>query len=250
MKKTSFIILFIITLSWMACDDENCYPVECEIQPPTDELCLAYFENWFYNAETNACELIGYSGCESYGFETQAECETCICTPEPPCYPIECEVQPPTDDPCDGIFQEWFYNTETNTCELIEYSGCGGHGFQDQEECEACICNPASPTSALDGEWHLVSITCLCPPVNLNMNESIWTFDVANDQLSVQNTVPVQPNMLDSGTYEVVVDETNNTMSDIFEILCNYESQDDGNTLIIGCSVASDGPRFTLVRDN
>lgn len=54
----------------------------------------------------------------------------------------KCETRPPTHDPCDGIFQEWFYNTETNTCELIEYSGCGGHGFDTQAECETCICKP------------------------------------------------------------------------------------------------------------
>jgi len=108
MKKITLIILSIVTLTWMACNNENCYPVECEIQPPTDEICTAAFQNWFYNATTNTCELIGYSGCNSYGFDTQAECETCICNPEP-------------------------------------------------------------PTNDLDGDWHLVSITCLCPPVAMRL---------------------------------------------------------------------------------
>ncbi len=189
MKKIALIILSIITLSWMACNNENCYPIGCEIQPPTDELCLAYFENWFYNTTTNTCELIGYSGCESYGFETQAECET-------------------------------------------------------------CICNPSPPASALDGDWHLVSITCLCPPVNLNIGDSVWTFDVANNQLTVQNTVPIQANMLDSGTYDITVDETANTISEIFGIICNYELQNDDETLGIACDVQVDGPWYQLVRGN
>lgn len=250
MKKITLVILCIVTLTWMACDNENCYPIACEIQPPTNEVCAAYFENWFYNTNTNACELIGYSGCESYGFGTQTECETCICNPEPPCYPAECEVEPPTDDPCDGIFQEWFYNTETDNCELIEYSGCGGHGFQTQVECESCICNSEPTTSALDGDWHLVSVVCLCPPVELNVSESVWTFDVANNELVVVNNVATQVNMLESGTYEVDVDEANSTISEIFGLLCNYEFQDDNETLNLACEVEVDGPWYRLVRGN
>jgi len=187
MKKIIFLFLSIITLSWTACENENCYPVECEVQPPTD-------------------------------------------------------------DPCDGIFQEWFYNITTNTCELIEYSGCGGHGFETQAACEVCICNPTTPESELAGEWNLTFVSCECAPTSLNLGESIWTFDTTNDQLTVQNTVPTQENMLDSGTYEVVVDETNNTMSDIFDIMCDYHFEDDGNTLIIGCRIEVDGPKFTLIK--
>jgi len=175
MKKIKLIILCIIALSWAACDNENCYPVECEIQPPTDEICAAAFQNWFYNTTTNTCE--------------QAECETCICNPEP-------------------------------------------------------------PTSNLDGDWHLVSITCLCPLVNLNVGESVWTFDVANDQLVVVNNVPTQGSMLDSGTYPITVDETNNTISDIFGMLCDYNLQNNDETLNVMCEVAVDGPWYTLVRGN
>jgi len=189
MKKITLIILSVITLTWMACDNENCYTIACEIQPPTNEICAAYFQNWFYNTTTNACELIGYSGCNPHGFDTQAECET-------------------------------------------------------------CICNPTPPTSALDGDWHLLSITCLCPPVNLNVGESIWTFDVANNQLVVVNTVATQGSMLDSGTYPITVDETNNTISDIFGVLCDYNLQNNDETLNVMCQVVVDGPWYTLVRGN
>ncbi|GEM_PF-540823 len=51
----------------------------CFDTPPTDELCQAVFNRWFYNSETNECEQIGYSGCEQYGFETKQECEDCGC---------------------------------------------------------------------------------------------------------------------------------------------------------------------------
>jgi len=80
--KHLFLLLFILSLCQVACDDENCYPVECEVQPPTDDPCDGIFEKWFYNTETNTCELITYSGCGGAGFDTQAECETCICKPD------------------------------------------------------------------------------------------------------------------------------------------------------------------------
>ena len=54
-------------------------PAACNDKPPTDELCTAVFQRWFYNSNTNTCELIGYSGCNLHGFATQSECEVCDC---------------------------------------------------------------------------------------------------------------------------------------------------------------------------
>jgi len=45
-----------------------------------NEDCDAYFMRWFYDDAANTCSEIGYSGCEQYGFATQAECEACVCT--------------------------------------------------------------------------------------------------------------------------------------------------------------------------
>lgn len=58
------------------CDNK---PATCSERPPTNEACAAYFERWFYNADQDKCELIGYSGCGQYGFATQADCEACLC---------------------------------------------------------------------------------------------------------------------------------------------------------------------------
>ncbi len=100
----------------------------------------------------------------------------------------------------------------------------------------------------LDGDWHLESIVCFCPPVNLSLGESIWTFDVANNQLTVQNTVWVQGSMLASGTYTINVDDANMTISEISGTVCDYGFQDNNQTLNIGCEVAVDGPWYKLVR--
>ena len=46
---------------------------------PTDEACLAYFERWFYDSETNECEQIAHSGCSEWGFESLEACQDCLC---------------------------------------------------------------------------------------------------------------------------------------------------------------------------
>jgi hypothetical protein len=51
----------------------------CAEVPPTDELCAAYFNRWFYNPQTQSCTQIGYSGCSQRGFATQQDCEACKC---------------------------------------------------------------------------------------------------------------------------------------------------------------------------
>ncbi len=57
------------------CDVRN---PACKDVPPANELCAAYFSRWFYNAQTNQCELISYSGCSKRGFDTRNDCEGCI----------------------------------------------------------------------------------------------------------------------------------------------------------------------------
>ena len=59
------------------CETTN--PV-CKETAPTNELCQAAFNRWFYDATTNACQQIAYSGCSAKGFATQAECEACKCS--------------------------------------------------------------------------------------------------------------------------------------------------------------------------
>jgi hypothetical protein len=51
----------------------------CQHIPPTDEACLAYFRRWFFDVESNGCTQTGYSGCNVYGFATEAECTECAC---------------------------------------------------------------------------------------------------------------------------------------------------------------------------
>ncbi len=84
MKK---LLLFSVCLSvlsiFTACKDkEVCESIDnptCQETPPMDEECLAHFNTWFYDSDTNTCEQIAYSGCNAKGFETKAACESCKC---------------------------------------------------------------------------------------------------------------------------------------------------------------------------
>lgn len=114
----------------------------------------------------------------------------------------------------------------------------------------ACDDDTTPVAHELDGNWYLVSISCLCEPININGGESTWTFDVANNLMTVQNSIPVQGPMLASDSYMIDVDDTNTTISmeDFFLELCNYQFQDNNQTLYIGCSTPIDGPLYTLIR--
>ncbi len=77
-------LLLLSSLSLMACQkDCDTRRPACKDVPPANELCTAFFSRWFYNAQSDQCQLIGYSGCSQKGFATQKECEGCIKSRKP-----------------------------------------------------------------------------------------------------------------------------------------------------------------------
>lgn len=74
LRITILLLAGIIGLS--ACSKTVCLDPNdaCNDTPPAGDVCTAYFQTWFYNSNTNTCELIGYSGCGPKGFETEAAC--------------------------------------------------------------------------------------------------------------------------------------------------------------------------------
>jgi len=77
----NLIVLAIMISVFVACGDncEDTAPVACSDIVPMDEACQAFFTRWFYDAETESCERIGYSGCNQVGFETESACKACAC---------------------------------------------------------------------------------------------------------------------------------------------------------------------------
>lgn len=51
-----------------------------------------------------------------------------------------CADVPPAQDGiiCQAIFERWFYNAKTGTCEQITYTGCEPLGFATAAECQPC----------------------------------------------------------------------------------------------------------------
>ena len=76
------IFLFLtLSIALLSCKKEcphETMPV-CSEVPPTNEVCQAYFERWFFDKESNECSKISYSGCSQKGFETLEDCEECAC---------------------------------------------------------------------------------------------------------------------------------------------------------------------------
>lgn len=136
--KLFLLTLFILFGTFSKCgkDDVCEKPTNqiCYETPPTDELCDAYFERWFYNIKSKSCKMVAYSGCSQKGFETQRDCQNCKkCKEED-----VCNQKPPTDELCKALFTRWFYDSESGTCKEISYGGCNVWGFETQEACQKC----------------------------------------------------------------------------------------------------------------
>jgi len=81
MKKLLIFLSFFLFI-FVSCNKDNDSVNDdptCNETVPTDELCQAFFERWFYNSSTTTCEKIGYSGCGEYGFANKEDCESCEC---------------------------------------------------------------------------------------------------------------------------------------------------------------------------
>ena len=77
---TNKLKILTLTLLISACSTDDCNASEaCADVVPTDELCQAYFERWFFNDVSKSCYLAAYSGCSQKGFESKEACEKCKC---------------------------------------------------------------------------------------------------------------------------------------------------------------------------
>lgn len=82
MKFVLSILIFVATLT-TGCVYYQCHSSGhpyCEDYPPSGPTyCDIYQESWFFNPNTNHCQLVGYWDCYTYGFSNQYECEQCAC---------------------------------------------------------------------------------------------------------------------------------------------------------------------------
>ena len=98
--------------------------------------------------------------------------------------------------------------------------------------------------SNLDGTWNLVNVTCECFPANLVEGEHLWTFNTKYQQVTVENLVEKDLQILASGTYSIVLTEAK--VEIVGERTFDYRFEDE--TLFLSDLPESDGPLMEFVR--
>ncbi|NWW99387.1 TFPI1 inhibitor, partial [Caloenas nicobarica] len=109
--------------------------------------CKAIHMRYYFNIQSLECEIFEYGGCHGNenNFLTLEECQkTCVVTGHSKAS-ISNSWEKPNfcfheKDPgiCRGYFSRYFYNKETNVCEVFKYGGCLGNqnNFKNLEECQ------------------------------------------------------------------------------------------------------------------
>ena len=99
-------------------------------------------------------------------------------------------------------------------------------------------------TNELNGQWNLISVSCLCEPVDLETGEHIWNFDIDNNELNVVNNVTESLHtILETGTYNISVTTNKVTIQTI-----EYDYYFENGELYLADNPESDGPLITFVR--
>ncbi|XP_036342960.1 LOW QUALITY PROTEIN: papilin-like [Rhagoletis pomonella] len=93
--------------------------------PKSSGPCTGYNKKWYFDSERNRCEEFNYGGCygTSNRFDSLAECQALCAIDEttPPC------DQPMEAGPCEGDFERWYYDNQTDVCRPFRYGGCKGN---------------------------------------------------------------------------------------------------------------------------
>ncbi len=97
-------------------------------------------------------------------------------------------------------------------------------------------------TNELNGQWNLVSVSCLCEPIDLETGEHLWNFDIDNSELNVLNNVTESLHtILDTGTYDITV--TNNKI--VIQTV-EYDYYFENGELYLADNPELDGPLITF----
>ncbi|XP_044574257.1 papilin isoform X6 [Drosophila ananassae] len=110
--------------------------------PKSSGPCSGFSKKWYFDTDRNRCEEFQYGGC--YGtnnrFDSLEQCQsTCAISESIP----TCE-QPVESGPCNGNFERWFYDNQTDICRPFTYGGCKGNKNNYPTE-HACNYNCRQP---------------------------------------------------------------------------------------------------------
>ncbi|RUS85409.1 hypothetical protein EGW08_006800, partial [Elysia chlorotica] len=118
----------------------------CTCSEPLDSgylVCNARARRrYYYNSETGTCSRFRYSGCggNSNSFRSASQCQSACATAK--CYlPAETGL-------CKAFFPRYYFDSQSGTCEMFGWGGCGGNSnnFQSKETCVIeCASRVATP---------------------------------------------------------------------------------------------------------
>ena len=107
--------------------------------------CFAYFEQFFFNKNSQKCEMFVYGGClgNENRFKTLQDCQkSCeAIAAKKPFDKASCNLDRDSG-PCFAYFENFFYNKNSKKCETFVYGGCLGNEnrFVTRKECEnSCL---------------------------------------------------------------------------------------------------------------
>ncbi|MDC8003423.1 hypothetical protein POV27_05135 [Aureisphaera galaxeae] len=108
----------------------------------------------------------------------------------------------------------------------------------------SCKEDDTSETNSLQGRWNLINVTCECPPVDFQIGEHVWTFNVVDNNVRVVNNPDEDLQILETGNYDFSL--TDNTIT-ILSVPYDYFFE--GETLFITDQPEVDGPALEFVRN-
>ena len=99
-------------------------------------------------------------------------------------------------------------------------------------------------TNELNGKWNLVSVSCLCEPIDLETGEHLWNFDINNGELNVVNNLTeALHTLLETGTYDITVTNNKVTIQTV-----EYDYYFENGKLYLADNPESDGPLITFIK--
>lgn len=104
--------------------------------------------------------------------------------------------------------------------------------------------NSGQIKNELNGEWNLVSVNCLCEPINLETGEHIWKMNLTKNELHIVNNVSEEMHtILETGTYSILVIDSKITILDV-----EYDFYFENGALFLTDQPESDGPIIKLIK--
>jgi len=132
----------------------------CSLPPLPGPCTTASMQRWHYHNKIGACRQFTYGGClgNKNNFHTAMECQAACGHQEERSQTGEDCLAPPVSGPCRGQHLRYYYDQDSDSCNMFYYGGCAGNGnnFLTAEKCRD-YCYNATDKQASLSKNHLVS---------------------------------------------------------------------------------------------